>query len=112
MQNFEIGSSTCTKKRFIQKWKVLNKKEVENLVQTGLGVLEVQQVAVFGAFLYSVPYIETLPGEYNDKTFIELLNISENIQNVIKRQMDLYAKILNSWQLYIERAQLSKGNHK
>ena len=72
-------------------------------------LFEVQHVAIFGAFLYSVPYIETSPGEYNDQTFIELLNISENIQNVIKRQMDLYAKILNSWKLFNERALLSKG---
>lgn len=60
-------------------------------------------------FLYSVPYIETEPGIYNDNTFIELLNISEEVQNIIKRQMDLYAKILNSWKLYIQRAQLSKA---
>ena len=108
MEHFKIWSPSCQMRKFGQ-WKDLNKAEVESLVRTGLSVNEVQQVAILGAFLYSVPYMEVPNQLYNVRTFIELLNISTDVQNIIKTNIDLYANILNSWELYNQRAQLIKG---
>jgi len=69
-------------------------------------------MAILGAFLYSVPFMEVeAPKSYdtNTKSYIQLLGISEEIQYVLKTQIFLYANILNSWGFYIQRAELIKA---
>ena len=99
-------------RRYGAQWRLSNACEVEFLVRLGLSVNEVQQMAILGAFLYSVPFMEVeAPKSYdtNTKSYIQLLGISEEIQYVLKTQIFLYANILNSWGFYIQRAELIKG---
>ena len=71
-------------RKYGRQWKDLNRAEVESLIRTGLSLNEVQQLAIFGAFLYSVPYnakglVTVNSGKLNDSIFIHFLASSGRI---------------------------------
>ena len=90
------------------------KTSAESLVRMGVEAMETQQLAVFGVFLNTVPYIDppsSSPTQFNSKTYAELLGMSEESRSVIRTQVAKYANLLNSWELYEIRAKLVKGDH-
>ena len=70
-------------------------------------------MAILGAFVFSVPYMESrdVIERYNRKTFVELLNLSQETQHIIKTQIYLYSDVLYSWKMYNQRIKLLKSKY-